>query len=98
LTLIIITYQSAIERKVDGIILAAPRINDYVIYQLNEYIPLVIVDRSVPNDDILQVYVDNLKWAIEAVEHLIKLGHKRIGFISGPRDVLNSLRREEGYC
>jgi len=61
-------------------------------------INLVIVDRSLPNDDILQVYVDNLEGAMEAVEHLIKLGHKRIGFISGPRDVLNSLRREEGYC
>ena len=51
-----------------------------------------------PNEDVIQVFIDNLKGAKKAVEYLISLGHQRIGFISGPRDVKNSLRREEGYC
>ena len=87
----------AIGRKADGIILVAPRIKEEVICQINELVPLIIIDRYVPNEDVIQVYVDNLRGAKEAVEYLIELGHRRIGFISGPRDVGNSLRREEGY-
>jgi LacI family repressor for deo operon, udp, cdd, tsx, nupC, and nupG len=89
--------EAAIGRMADGIILVAPRIDDALIYEVNELIPLVIVDRYVPNEDILQIYIDNLEGAFLAVEHLIELGHRRIGFLSGPKDVLNSLRREEGY-
>ena len=81
----------------DGIILVAPRIEDSVILELNDIIPLVLVDRSIINGDILQVWIDNTEGAFQAVEHLIKLGHRRIGFLTGPQDVQNSHRREEGY-
>lgn len=81
----------------DGIILVAPRIDDSLILELNEIIPIVLVDRSIDSDRILQVWIDNVDGAFQAVEHLIKLGHRRIGFLTGPQDVQNSFRREEGY-
>ena len=81
----------------DGIILVAPRIDDSLILELNEIIPLVLVDRSIDSDRILQVWIDNADGAFQAVEHLIKLGHRRIGFLTGPQNVQNSFRREEGY-
>jgi len=81
----------------DGIILVAPRIEDTVILELNDTIPLVLVDRSIKSDKILQVWIDNEGAACKAVEHLIELEHRRIGFLTGPKNVQNSLRREEGY-
>ncbi len=81
----------------DGILLVAPRLPNNEIVEINKTIPLVIVDRFVPNRSIKQVYADNFDGAFGATEYLITRGHKRIGFISGPRDVLNSKRREEGH-
>ena len=81
----------------EGIILVAPRIEDSLILELNDIIPLVLVDRSIASDKILQVWIDNAGGASQAVEHLIQLGHRRIGFLTGPQDVLNSFRRQEGY-
>lgn len=88
---------AAINRMADGIILVAPRLEDSLICKINDSTPLVLVDRSINKNDVLQVYIDNLKGAMSAVEYLISLNHKHIAFLSGPRDVLDSLRREKGY-
>ena len=84
-------------RMCDAIILIAPRVEDGVIRELNNTIPLVLVDRQIPDDDIIQVTVDNQYGALSAVEHLIGLGHRRIGFIMGPKNVPNAYLRREGY-
>jgi len=88
---------AAANRMADGIILVAPRSEDNFICKINDNIPLVIVDRFINKNGILQVYIDNLKGAMSAVEHLINLNHKYIAFLSGPRDVQDSLQREKGY-
>ena len=88
---------AAINRMADGIVLVAPRLENNLICEINDNIPLVIVDRSINKNDIPQVYIDNLKGATSAVEHLINLNHKRIAFLSGPRGVQDSLQRENGY-
>ena len=88
---------AAINRMADGIILVAPRLENSLICEINDNIPLVIVDRSINKNNIPQVYIDNLKGAISAVEHLINLNHKHIAFLSGPKDVQDSLQREKGY-
>lgn len=84
-------------RMCDAIILIAPRVKDEVIRELNSTIPLVLVDRQIPDDDIIQVTVDNKFGAFSAVEYLIQLGHKRIGFIMGPQNVPNAYLRRDGY-
>ena len=40
---------------------------------------------------------DNLKGAVEATEHLIELGHRRIGFLAGRPDLESARLRERGY-
>lgn len=84
-------------RMCEAIILVAPRVDDTELIELNEQIPLVVVDRKVQHIDIVQVYLDNTKGAEVATRHLIDLGHKRIGFIMGPKAVPNSHTRFEGY-
>jgi DNA-binding LacI/PurR family transcriptional regulator len=85
-------------RMCEAIILVAPRIDDFELSELNKQIPLVVVDRTVPFHDIVQVYLDNTRGAEVATKHLLDLGHKRIGFIMGPEEVPNSHTRYEGYA
>jgi DNA-binding LacI/PurR family transcriptional regulator len=61
---------------------------------------IVAFDRQVqPVDDlpIDSVTVDNVLAASLATEHLLKLGHRRIGFVTGPLRTVNRLGRLEGY-
>lgn len=43
------------------------------------------------------VVVDNIEGSYQAVSHLINLGHKRIGIISGPKGIMTGRDRLEGY-
>ena len=59
--------------------------------------PVVMIDRKmkgVPCDCIL---VDNEGAAQDAVERLIRLGHRKIGMIAGPEDVYTARERQRGY-
>jgi LacI family transcriptional regulator len=78
-------------RGVDGIIFTSAHIHDPNIRRLVEdTFPLVLVNRRVSGDPILKsldyVVVDNVKGGFLAVEHLIRMGYRRIGVISGPED------------
>ncbi len=89
--------EAAINRMSDGIILVAPRMDDESIIKINDKIPMVLVDRPIECKDIAQINIDNFTGAVLAMEHLIGLGHKQIGFLSGSRDIPASLEREKGY-
>ena len=84
-------------RMCEAIILVAPRAEDRVLQELNKKIPVILVDRKIDDDEIIQVYLDNAGGAYSAVKHLLQLGHKRIGFVMGPENVPNSHRRKAGY-
>lgn len=84
--------------SVDGVIL--PPINDRdaaVARFVDSGIPVVCVDRSLASSSIDKVEVDNRLGALEAVEHLIGLGHRRIGLITGRLNVSTSRDRKQGY-
>jgi LacI family transcriptional regulator len=46
-------------------------------------IPVVLLDRELPVTRAHRVLVDHRQGIVEAVDHLAKLGHRRIGFIGG---------------
>ena len=48
-------------------------------------VPLVFVDRTVDGVDVPSITSDNFSGITQAVEHLVGLGHHRIGFIAGPQ-------------
>lgn len=58
----------------------------------------VFLDREENREGIASVLFDSYKAGYEATKHLINLGHKRIGFIECVDEVIDSLRRKEGYC
>ncbi|MGG1879918.1 LacI family DNA-binding transcriptional regulator [Paenibacillus cisolokensis] len=85
-------------RRVDGAILLYSRQDDAVVDYLkaNEY-PFVLIGRSEKYPDLLSVDTDNLQAAYDATKHLITFGHERIGFVSGPPNLMVSQDRLKGY-
>jgi LacI family transcriptional regulator len=59
--------------------------------------PVVAVDPHAGGEDVPTVDSDNRRGAEIATEHLLALGHRRIGFLAGRPDLESSRRREEGY-
>jgi DNA-binding LacI/PurR family transcriptional regulator len=85
-------------RRVDGIILMAPRKADPLVDLLLEHdFPFVLLGRSLERSDLLCVNNNNVQAAFDATRHLIAQGHERIGFVSGPPDMVVSEDRLEGY-
>jgi LacI family transcriptional regulator len=64
-------------------------------------IPVAVINRYGVSPKLIRVLWDDRAGARLAVEHLIRLGHRRIGFIagpdSGPGARLSAVRRLEGY-
>jgi LacI family transcriptional regulator len=83
---------------VDGVILSALPVDDHLVSQLvgNE-VPFVMVGRPNTPTKVSFVDVDNVAGAYSAVRHLIQLGRKRIGMITGPLDTTVGLDRRQGY-
>ncbi|WP_268748469.1 substrate-binding domain-containing protein [Caldicellulosiruptor naganoensis] len=59
--------------------------------------PVVLLDIPIKNSNIGYVTTDNLKGAQIATEHLIHLGHRRIGFLNGHKKAYVSQERLNGY-
>ena len=88
------------QKKVDGILFvgATNELEDEGIIMLRENgIPVVLTEREVQQHNVPSILVDNVKGAYLATEHLIKQGHKRIAFITGPLGNVVTDRRMEGY-
>lgn len=75
--------QTMLNRQVDGLIIASSQQNAEDVLQLKRInFPFVLIDRHYPDIDTNYVVVDNAGGISMAVEHLVKLGRKRIGFVS----------------
>ncbi len=87
-------------RRVDGILLVvAPQSGEssHIRDLMRAGIPLVCVDRLAPGLSVDSVTVDNAGGARECTEHLLSLGHKRVGMITGPIFLQTSRERLDGY-
>jgi len=84
-------------RRVDGVIMApVGGAEDYIDFETAVGAPVVFIDRRVPaRADV--VVVDNALGAREVVRHLIGLGHRRIGVITGLPKISTSEERLAGY-
>ena len=88
-------------RGVDGIIFTSAHTHDPNITRLVEdQFPVILVNRRVYGDPATEridyVVVENVKGGFLAVEHLIKMGHERIGVISGFSDSSAAVERWDG--
>ena len=86
------------EKQVDGILFVAAGVSTDHIRALQERrIPVVIVDREIPGVSVDRVLTDNARGGWLATRHLVELGHRRIGCITGPSGVTPSAERVIGY-
>ncbi len=84
---------------IDGVIVASNVMDDPVVKALvnGKKLPFIMVGRH-PNDlSVSYVDVDNRTGAAQAVEHLIRLGKKRIATIRGPQTMVAGVDRYQGY-
>jgi len=64
---------------------------------LDANIPVVVVDRYVSDVEVDTVVVDNVRGAYSVVQHLIDMGHRRIGAVLGFPRITTGRERLEGY-
>jgi LacI family transcriptional regulator len=87
-------------RQVEGIIWAVPEVGDNHewIRSVADSIPVPIIFlTTAKRPDISIVSIDNYSGARMATEHLLSVGRRRIGHISGPMDWWESRQRMQGW-
>lgn len=88
-----------IKKRVDGILFLAAggKSTQHIRTMQQRKTPLVVVDRYIPDLAVDTVLIDNARGGWLATHHLIELGHRRIGCITGPSDLTLSAERVTGY-
>ncbi len=88
---------------VDGIFLSMAanstekEVEETINFLENNKIPYCLIDRDMFDIGKYKISVDHLQGAYLATEHLIKLGHKKIGCITGPLILDDARQRLAGY-
>lgn len=83
------------EQRVDGLIVMTPRVVKADIFKSYKNFPIVVVDGAL--EYVPSVVADNYDGARQAVNHLIGLGHRRIGIITGPLGNRETAERLRGF-
>ena len=60
-------------------------------------LPVVAINRYGGPSELVRILWDDRNGARAAIQHLLDLGHRRIGLIGGPRGRLSATRRLQGY-
>ncbi|HEX5689740.1 MAG TPA: LacI family DNA-binding transcriptional regulator, partial [Roseiflexaceae bacterium] len=85
-------------RRVDGMVCISLEVRaEHIRPVLKRGTPVVWFERTVPGIDLDAVFVNNAKGAYDATRHLIELGHRRIGCITGLVNSQLSGERVLGY-
>lgn len=86
------------QKRVDGLILSAAHLTPRDLTALRqESRPLVLVDRTIDGFDLPSVVTDSRVGLTLAVDHLVRRGHRRIGYLGGPTDIITFRERLSGY-
>jgi len=85
-----------LELRVDGLILASPRVDDKIIAGASRSVPVVVLNRDTTDDASDSVTNDNIAGTRFAIEHCVSFGHRRIAFIEGGAGA-GARSRHEGY-
>jgi|1186.fasta_scaffold08775_2 LacI family transcriptional regulator len=88
------------EQRVAGILMSpATRIPSPRLREIRGHgTPIVLLDRHRKRRDQCSVAVDDTSGGRQVGEHLVALGHTRIGMINGPRSLKPCVERREGLC
>lgn len=87
------------QRQVSGLILSLTSESDErSIGALDEFSgPVVVIDRDGSRLGASSVVSDHVSGVASAVNHMLSVGHQRVGYIGGPMDILAARERLRGY-
>jgi LacI family repressor for deo operon, udp, cdd, tsx, nupC, and nupG len=86
------------EKRVDAVIVSASRVGDLYMPLLEEIqVPIVLVNSEQSSKRVHFVLSDDFQGGRLATEYLLSLGHRRIGYITGPPEHKSSEHRLRGY-
>jgi DNA-binding LacI/PurR family transcriptional regulator len=89
----------ATEGRVDGVFLTDLRTNDSRVAVLRQLaLRAVTLNRPDVESPFPAVCMDDRAGVREAIETLIGLGHRRIGYVAGPLDFLHSRHRRDSWA
>ena len=84
--------------QVDGYIIAPPPgIETDIKGLLEDNLPVVIFDRTIPDLNVDSVMVDNYWGTYKAIQHFLANGYNNIAMITLASDQIQMLERERGY-
>jgi LacI family transcriptional regulator len=87
-----------LEGQADGLLLAMAQRDDPLVNELRARgTPLVLFNRTIDRGGVSAVIPDDFNGAVEAVEHLYALGHRRLAFVGGPLSTSNGARRRASF-
>ena len=82
----------------DGLLIVLPRDPEAYLMSLRQRdFPYVLIDQLGIDEFDLSVTAANFEGGYEATKHLIDLGHRRIGIITGWMDMIGGRHRLDGY-
>ena len=83
--------------NIDGAIISCfPRV-EHIVDEINQHIPVVVIDNSSSDKTIPSFIIDNFNAVRASVDYLCSIGHKRIGFMTGLEDSDVGKNRYAGY-
>ena len=86
------------QRRVDGIIFGSVFLDDPVVERLVAAgYPCLMYNRHLRSRRGSYIVLDNARASREVTRHLLALGHRRIGFVSGLRNISTAAERLQGY-
>ncbi len=87
-----------LQRKVDGVAIMTSEMDEGLVEVFSRrHIPLVFLDTGTPGPGVSCVRIDYAAGVQMAMTHLIGLGHRRIGFISGPMRLSSARTRHTAF-
>lgn len=89
-------------RNVDGMIIIHAGATEgkeveHLFRLREEGMPFVLISEPIPGLETDYIVIDHERGAYDAVRHLLELGHRRIGYISGPPGLYTEVMRFKGY-
>ncbi len=87
-----------LSQQFDGVLLMNGRIPESGRRSMSEAgVPMVAICAAIPNAQIPSVVVQDREGSREAARHLVGLGHRRLGYISGPTGNVIETERFQGF-
>jgi LacI family transcriptional regulator len=86
------------EQRVAGVILCSSRLEEDALHDvLKNYPAVVLVNRILGSKEHGTVSIDDQYGAQLVIEHLLRRGHRAIGFLAGPERSYSGQQRAKGY-